>query len=86
MEGESEGFNKASDAIHAHIGGKLGQAMHRMDKAQKVVGYIPRSVIPDVGAFDERGCHDSEKRGLSSRMVWDDIVERSWDDEEVYLF
>jgi Flp pilus assembly pilin Flp len=41
MEGASEGLNKASDAIHAHIGGKLGQAMHRMDKAQKVVGYIP---------------------------------------------
>jgi len=41
MEGESEGLNKASDAIHAHIGGKLGQAMHRMDKAQKIVGYIP---------------------------------------------
>jgi len=41
MDGESKGLNKLSDAIHAHIGGKLGQAMHRMDKAQKVVGYIP---------------------------------------------
>lgn len=41
MEGASEGLNKASDAIHAHIGGKLGKAMHRMDKAQKIVGYIP---------------------------------------------
>ncbi|KAF5328839.1 hypothetical protein D9619_011449 [Psilocybe cf. subviscida] len=41
MEGGSEGLNKASDAIHAHIGGKLGKAMKRMDKAQKIVGYIP---------------------------------------------
>lgn len=41
IEGGSEGLNKASDAIHAHIGGKLGKAMQRMDKAQKIVGYIP---------------------------------------------
>ncbi|KAF5324280.1 hypothetical protein D9619_011215 [Psilocybe cf. subviscida] len=81
MEGESEGLNKASDAIHAHIGGKLGQAMHRMDKAQKVVGYIPRSVIPDGSEFEEREYDDFEERGFG-----DDITERSWDDEEVYLF
>ncbi|KAF5324364.1 hypothetical protein D9619_011106 [Psilocybe cf. subviscida] len=41
IEGGSEGLNKASDVIHAHIGGKLGKAMKRMDKAQKIVGYIP---------------------------------------------
>ncbi|KAF5324328.1 hypothetical protein D9619_011089 [Psilocybe cf. subviscida] len=41
IEGASEGLNKASDAIHAHIGGKLGKAMHNMDKAQHIVGKIP---------------------------------------------
>ena len=40
-DGISDGLNKASDKIHAHIGGKLGQAMRNMDKAQKIEGYIP---------------------------------------------
>lgn len=46
VEGISDGLNKASDKIHAVIGGKLGKAMHNMDKAQKIEGYIPRA-LPD---------------------------------------
>lgn len=42
VEGASKGLNAASDAIHAKIGGKLGKAMDRMSKVQKVEGYIPR--------------------------------------------
>jgi len=36
--------NKGSNAIHAKIGGKLNGAMNRMNKAQKVMGYIPREL------------------------------------------
>jgi hypothetical protein len=86
MSAESMGLNKASDAIHAHIGGKLGQAMHRMDKAQKIVGYIPRSVIPDGGEFAERYYDDFDERDVSIGTAWEDITARAWDDEEVYLF
>ncbi|KAF5324281.1 hypothetical protein D9619_011214 [Psilocybe cf. subviscida] len=86
MEGESKGLNKASDAIHAHIGGKLGQAMHRMDKAQKVVGYIPRSYIPET--FEERDFDDFEEfveRGFAE-LDSENIAERGMDDEEVFMF
>ncbi|KAF9479867.1 hypothetical protein BDN70DRAFT_920941 [Pholiota conissans] len=41
IEAVSTVRDKISNAIHVNIGGKLGKAMHRMDKAQKVVGYIP---------------------------------------------
>ena len=34
-------LNTASDAIHVHIGGKLGAVMHGMDRAQHIIGRIP---------------------------------------------
>jgi hypothetical protein len=84
MEGESEGLNKASDAIHAHIGGKLGQAMHRMDKAQKVVGYIPRSYIPD--RFEEFNAREWDAELQKRELDWENIGKRGIDDEEVFMF
>ncbi len=36
--------NKVSDSIHVKLGKKLDTAMHRMDKGQKVMGYIPRDL------------------------------------------
>ncbi|KJA15299.1 hypothetical protein HYPSUDRAFT_220112 [Hypholoma sublateritium FD-334 SS-4] len=61
MQVESAVANKGSDMIHANIKGKLGQAMHRMDKGQKVMGYIPRELAEilkerSVGKLDERVC------------------------------
>ncbi|KAF8171541.1 hypothetical protein BJ912DRAFT_1147186 [Pholiota molesta] len=41
MDGESAGLNALSDRIHVDVGGKLGKAMEGMDKARKIVGYIP---------------------------------------------
>lgn len=44
--------NKASNAIHANLGKGLNKAMHRMDKGQKVMGYIPRELSESI---EERG-------------------------------
>lgn len=41
MEVGSKGLNSASNAIKCKVGGKLGTAMHRMDKGMKVMSYIP---------------------------------------------
>jgi hypothetical protein len=92
MEGESMGLNKASNAIHAHIGGKLGQAMHRMDKAQKVVGYVPRSYISN--SFGERTFEDFEDFNerewgaeLEERVLgYENIAERGLNDEKMFMF
>ncbi|KAF5324362.1 hypothetical protein D9619_011104 [Psilocybe cf. subviscida] len=41
MTEASKRLNKASDAIHAHIGGKFGAVMNGMNKAQHIVDRIP---------------------------------------------
>ena len=41
MSAGSKGLDAASNAIKCKIGGKLGTAMHRMDKGMKVMSYIP---------------------------------------------
>ena len=46
-DGVSDGLNKASDKIKATIGGRLGHAMHNMDKAQRIEKYIPRGLEDD---------------------------------------
>lgn len=55
-DGVSDGLNKASDKIHATIGGRLGRAMHNMDKAQKIEGYIPRELPEDYQRLLGRNC------------------------------
>jgi len=42
MEGVSEVENFVSDKIHANLGSKLEKGMNVIDKAKKIMGYIPR--------------------------------------------
>jgi len=42
LEGVSKASNIISDKIHAHLNGKLEEGMEIMNKADKIMGYIPR--------------------------------------------
>jgi Flp pilus assembly pilin Flp len=41
FDATSHGLSAASDAIHAHLGGKLDDAMHKMNKGLHVMKFIP---------------------------------------------
>ena len=42
LEGVSKGSNMLSDKIPAHLSGKMEAGMEFMNKADKIMGYIPR--------------------------------------------
>lgn len=87
MDGASAVENKVSDSIHVKLGKKLDKAMHRMDKGQKVMGYIPRELAE---SFEERGFGELDERELYEvNMLLDargveGLHERGWDDLYVY--
>jgi hypothetical protein len=54
LEGASKVTGFISDKIHANLGKKLEKGMKVMNKADKVMGYIPRN-FEDEGDFQERG-------------------------------
>ncbi|KAF9471645.1 hypothetical protein BDN70DRAFT_887872 [Pholiota conissans] len=97
MDGASAATNAISNRIHVKIGGKLGKAMKGMDKARKIVGYIPRELPED---FEERdlGDFDFEEFDARDAYEWDSLMdaradydewlyERGWDDwEDPYMY
>ena len=67
MEGVSKLENFASDKIHANLGKKLEKGMKVLNKADKVMGYIPRrrDLSDGEGVLQQRDINDGyyfEKR------------------------
>ena len=87
MDGAATVENKVSDSIHVKLGKKLDKAMHRMDKGQKVMGYIPRE-LGEI--FEERGSDELDERELFevntllAARGMEGLRRRAWDDLYVY--
>jgi hypothetical protein len=95
LEGASAATNAISNKIHVKIGGKLGKAMAGMDKARKIVGYIPRELPEDyqerdLGELDEFDARDGYEwdSAMGARADYEEwLYERGWDDwEDSYMY
>ena len=84
IHGVSKVAGVVSDHIHAKLSKKLQKGMNVMNKADKVMDYIPRSDLSDEEAFQQRDFGDAyyfEERDdieLESRedSYFSDIYER----------
>lgn len=72
MEGAAKVTGFISDKIHANLGKKLEKGMNVMNKADKVMGYIPRRRdLSEEEGFQRRETYHLEERDNYERDIDD---------------